>query len=118
MITNFTYRIPLNGREFAKVHEAMTEHAERVIDARPYLLAYDIRDLGQRVEVLLRITDIDRWRSTDHAKSTIIGMVLKARLTHTSIELYQRLEEPNRRTFLDGEGRTPRPRRPRLTPAP
>lgn len=111
MIANYTYRIRYN--DDSDVIKTISEFADRLIRARPYLLDYTIVDEGAWLYVNLRLTDIDRWRIKAHANMVIGSMARKARLRGSEIELYGVAEVANKRTLLDGEGRTPRPRRPR-----
>lgn len=109
MIVNYTYRLnnALNGED------AVREFADRLIRARPYLLDTAITVKDNWLYVNLRVTDIDRWRIKAHADKTIISMAMRARVKKGDIELYGVAEEANRRGLMYGEGRTPRPRRPR-----
>lgn len=114
MIVNYTYRL-----RNAHGGEEMKEFGERLIRARPFLLDVSITAQGEWLYVNLRLTDIDRWRIKAHADKTIISMAMRARIKRADIELYGVDEVANRRTLMDGEGRTPRPRRPRsLEPRP
>lgn len=111
MIMNYTYRLGNVGVDDAV--ERICEFADRLIRARPYLLDYTITPSQGWLYVNLRLTDIDRWRIKAHADKTIISMSLRARIGRADIELYGVAEVANRRGLLEGEGRTPRPRRPR-----
>lgn len=116
MIVNYTYR--LNTAGVHDVTERISEFADRLIRARPYLLDYTITPSGNWLYVNLRLTDIDRWRIKAHADKTITAICLRARIKRQDIELYGVAEVANKRGLLEGEGRTPRPRRPRsLEPA-
>lgn len=113
MIVNYTYRLR-NVEDPSRI----SDFADRLIRARPYLLDYAITEQDPWLYVNLRLTDIDRWRIKAHAYKTITSMAMRARIGGGDIELYGVAEVANRRTLLDGEGRTPRPRRPRsLEPA-
>jgi hypothetical protein len=109
MIVNYTYRL----REALGGEERIREFADRLMRARPYLLDYTITPQGSWLYVSLRVTGIDRWRIKVHADKTIVSMGMRAQMKRGDIELYGVTEEANRRTLMDGEGRTPRPRRPR-----
>jgi hypothetical protein len=111
MIVNYTYR--LNNVGVHDAQERISEFADRLIRARPYLLDYTITPSGNWLYVNLRLTDIDRWRIKAHADKTITSMAMRARIKKQDIELYGMAEVANRRGLLEGEGRTPRPRRPR-----
>lgn len=117
MIVNYTYRLNNVGDHDAQ--ERIEEFGQRLIRLRPYLLDVTITPQGSWLYVNLRLTDIDRWRIKAHADRTIISMALRVRIRKADIELYGVAEVANRRTLMDGEGRTPRPRRPRSSePAP
>lgn len=109
MIVNYTYRLRhgLDGRD------RVGEFGDRLIRSRPYLLDYTLTPKDDWLYVNLRVTGIDRWRIKAHADKTIVSMALRARVKRGDIELYGVAEVANRRTLMDGEGRTPRPRRPR-----
>jgi hypothetical protein len=109
MIINYTYRL----KDASDSEERVRDFADRLIRARPYLLDYTITPQGPWLFVNLRLTDIDRWRIKAHADRTIIGMAMRARIKKDGIELYGVAEEANRRGLMYGQGRTPRPRRPR-----
>jgi hypothetical protein len=109
MIINYTYRL----KEALDGEERIRDFADRLIRARPYLLDYTITVQGSWLFVNLRLTDIDRWRIKAHADKTIISMAMRARIKKDGIELYGVAEEANRRGLMYGQGRTPRPRRPR-----
>lgn len=110
MIMNYTYRFHCVDHDRIA---AVSEFADRLIRARPYLLDYTLTAKDNWLYVNLRLTDIDRWRIKAHADRTITSMAMRARIGRGSIELYGVAEVANRRSLLDGEGRTPRPRRPR-----
>jgi hypothetical protein len=109
MIVNYTYRL----QEALDGEERIRDFADRLIRARPYLLDVTLTPQDSWLYVNLRVTGIDRWRIKVHADKTIVGMAMRARIGRGGIELYSVAEEANRRTLMDGEGRTPRPRRPR-----
>jgi hypothetical protein len=111
MIVNYTYRIHCGADEDTQAR--MSEFADKLIRLRPYLLDYTLTAQGSWLYVNLRLTDIDRWRIKAHADRTIITLALRAGMKKSNIELYGVAEVANRRTLMDGEGRTPRPRRPR-----
>lgn len=111
MIVNYTYRLRKAGSHDAEAR--ISEFGDRLVRARPYLLDYAITDKDAWLYVNLRLTDIDRWRIKSHAGKTITSMAMRARIGRGDIELYGVAEVANRRGLLDGEGRTPRPRRPR-----
>jgi hypothetical protein len=110
MIVNYTYRI----KDYTPdAHDIVMEFASRLIRARPFLLGCEITEALGWMYITLRVTDIDRWRIKAHADKTIKSMIVKTRGKGSNIELYGVAEVANRRGLLDGEGRTPRPRRPR-----
>lgn len=111
MIVNYTYRLHQATSEDSQAKIA--EFGDRLIRARPYLLDYTLTESGNWLYVNLRLTDIDRWRIKAHADKTIMSMAMRAGIGRAGIELYGVAEVANKRTLLDGEGRTPRPRRPR-----
>lgn len=111
MIVNYTWRMKCADRPDA--WGSMREFADRMIRSRPYLLDCEIFDSGEWLYVTLRFTDIDRWRIKAHARKTITTMARKGGVKVADVELYGVAEVANRRTLQDGEGRTPRPRRPR-----
>jgi hypothetical protein len=113
LIKTYEYRVPLDGQDEQTAIAKINEHAELLIRIRPYLLNVAVRPEGTRLHIQLRLTDIDQWRLASHARKTIIAMCIRAKVGFKNIELYQALEEPNARSFMLGQGRSPRPRRPR-----
>lgn len=110
MIVNYTYRI----KDYAPdAHDKITEFTARLMRARPYLLGCEITESSGWMYITLRLTDIDRWRIKAHAGKTITSIAMRAGSKRGDIELYGVMEVANRRGLLEGEGRTPRPRRPR-----
>lgn len=109
----YEYRMALDGKEAAEAITAISAHGSALIRIRPFLLGVDIVHEGQWLLVTLRLTDIDRSRIAAHARKSILAMSAKARLDPRKISLRQSLTEPNARSFVAGQGRTPRPRRPR-----
>lgn len=113
MIMTFEYRLPLDGVDPDVAGKAISDHAAGLTRIRPFLLGADIVIHEAWLTVTLRVTDIDRSRIAAHARKSILAMAAKARLDPRLIALRQSLTEPNARSFLTGQGRTPRPRRPR-----
>lgn len=111
MIVNYTWR--MNCADIPDSWESMREFADRIIRSRPYLLDCEFFDSEGWLYVTLRFTDIDRWRIKAHARKTITTMARKGGVRVANVELYGIAEVANRRVLQDGEGRTPRPRRPR-----
>ncbi len=109
----FEYRLFLEGRDADVASKAIADHGAGLIRIRPFLLGVDIVGNDAWLQVTLRVTDIDRSRIAAHARKCILAMAAKARLDPRLVTLRQSLTEPNARSFLTGQGRTPRPRRPR-----
>lgn len=113
MISTYEYRLALDGKDADAAVQAISDHGAALIRIRPFLLGVDIVSEGPWLRVTLRLTDIDRSRIAAHARKSILAMAAKARLDHRKITLRQTLIEPTARSFVAGQGRTPRPRRPR-----
>lgn len=113
MIMTYEYRVALDGKDAGMASKAIVEHGSGLIRIRPFLLAVDVERHDDWLHVTLRLTDIDRSRIAAHARKTILAMTAKARLDPRRVDLRQCLIEPNARSFVTGQGRTPRPRRPR-----
>lgn len=110
MIVNYTYRTKIvEGRNL----DPMADLAARLMRSRPYLIGFELTENLGYTYVTLRVTDIDRWRIKAHAGRTIVNMARRAGIRSADVELYGVAEVANKRTLQDGEGRTPRPRRPR-----
>lgn len=113
MIMTYEYRLDLGGKDASAVSKIIADHGAALIRIRPFLLAVDIDCREPWLHVTLRLTDIDRSRIAAHARKAILAMATKARLDPRMASLRQSLIEPNARSFVAGQGRTPRPRRPR-----
>lgn len=113
MIMTYEYRAPLGDRDPQTAVKAMRDHATGLIRIRPFLLDVDIEAHGPWITAKLRLTDIERSRIAVNARKSILAMLAKAKLDPKAATLRQALEEPNARSFITGQGRTPRPRRPR-----
>lgn len=109
----FEHRLALDGKEADVAIKAISDHGAALIRIRPFLLGVDIVHEDGWLHVHTRITDIDRSRIAAHARKCVLAMAAKARLDPRKITLRQSLIEPNARSFVAGQGRTPRPRRPR-----
>lgn len=115
MIMTYEYRMALDDKSPADAEQAIRAYGAGLARIRPFLLGTAIERHGSWLHVTLRVTDIDRSRIAAHARKCILAMSAKARLDPHAITLRQALIEPNARTFVTGQGRTPRPRRPRST---
>ena len=113
MIMTYEYRVALDGKDAGAATKAILDHGAGLKRIRPFLLDVSVEDQGSRLSVKLRLTDIERSRIAVNARKTILAMSGKARLDPRHIELRHALTEPNARSFVTGQGRTPRPRRPR-----
>lgn len=113
MIMTFEYRAALDGKSAADATQAILDHGAGLKRIRPFLLDVDVEHKDAWLHVTLRLTDIERSRISVNARKTILAMSGKAKLDPRRIVLWQALEEPNARSFITGQGRTPRPRRPR-----
>lgn len=113
MIMTYEYRAALDGRDPVEASKAIRDHGAGLKRIRPFLLDVSVEHRGAWLHVTLRLTDIERSRISVNARKTILAMSGKAKLDPRRIVLWQALEEPNARSFITGQGRTPRPRRPR-----
>lgn len=119
MIKTYEYRVPLEESNADLVMAGLSGHAANLARIRRYLLGTTLKIDGAWLHIELRLTDIDQWRIAMHARKTIVALCVRAKLPYRRIEVYQVLEEPNARSFMLGEGRSPRARRPRsCEPAP
>jgi hypothetical protein len=115
MIQTYEYRVPLDGKPFSEISEIIEPHAAGLIRIRPWLLACTLVQDGTWLHVTLRMTDTHTSRMSVNGRKAILAMTARARLDPHSVTLRQVLTEPNGRSFITGQGRTPRPRRPRST---
>ncbi len=113
MIMTYEYRLALGDIPAEQAIKAISDHGAGLIRIRPFLLGVTVIHEGSWLHVTLRLTAIDRSRIAAHARQCVLAMIAKARLDPALASLRQSLTEPNARTFVTGQGRTARPRRPR-----
>jgi len=119
VIHTYTWQLNLDGYDPGDVIAYLDSMGAGIMARTSFMRGISHQKVNETfLDVSIRVYGKDRWGCQAHAKMIAaklfeVGMLRPIPKVHT-----QTVTEPNRWALKDGEGRTPRPRPPRVNPLP
>lgn len=108
MIRRFTYRSRLDGKDPAKVVEAINTITDRRIRTDNTLRGVQVYINNDVIELVIRVSGLDRWRIAGSARKTASFILASQRLPYSRpLQPVLEVTEESARNRTLAQGRTP-----------
>lgn len=114
MIQTFTYRAPLDGRDYEVVAADIQKQVDNLVRLRKSLLGCKTWETLGVLHVAIRLEGLDRWRIAGEARKIGSYLLASHKLPFTRPLLPHTVDTaPNRRYLTEDQGRVPKSRKGR-----
>lgn len=111
MIRTFTYRSRLDGKDPAKITEAIKAITDRRIRTDNTLRGVQIHITNDVIDLVIRVSGADRWRIIGSARKTASFILASQRLPYSRpLQPVLEVTEDSARNRTLAQGRTPQSR--------